>query len=205
MRIRAHVIRTLIVCAAAAIVLGMACTAALAHATLDHSTPPAAARLDSPPRQIDLYFTEPLSQSANASFAILLNAEGQQLAANAQIDTADPRHLILPVQAALDAGSYTVFWKSTSATDGGVTLGTFGFTVGNSAATPAAVAGGQVLIPTAAQARALESGGNNIVSWLAGGLLGLVLGAAIAIGVLDFRARRRSAPAPPVRPKRRGR
>jgi|SRR5579875_2282190 len=201
---RAHVIRALIVCAAIAIVLGAADAIALAHATLDHSTPAANARLETPPRQIDLYFTEPLARSANASFAILLDAEGKQLAANAQVDTADPRHLILPVQAALDAGSYTVFWKSTSAADGGVTLGTFGFTVGNSEATPIA-AGGQVLVPTAAQARALESNGTSFAPWLAGGLLGLVLGAAIAVGVLDLRARRRPPPAAPARPKRRGR
>ena len=184
----------------------IACRAvARAHATLERSTPSAGASLSTPPRQVDLYFAEALADPGNTSFASVLDASGRAVSAPARGDPADPRHLILPINGALDDGSYTVFWKSASASDGGTTLGDFAFTVGATAVTPQPGSNGQVPVPDALRAHALSAGGGGSAgSWLAGGAIGLVVGAVAAIGFVDLRARR-TAPAAPRRPDSRRR
>lgn len=174
--------------------IGACQAAARAHATLDRSTPAAGAAIAAPPRQVDLYFAESLADPGGASFATVLDAAGRTVSATARGDPADPRHLSVTLNGALDDGSYTVFWRTTSAADSGTTLGDFSFTVGTTAATAQQGTGGQVPIPDALRARALTSGSAGGPSgWLAGGAIGLVLGAAAAVGFVDLRARRASA------------
>lgn len=179
---------------------GLACRAvAHAHATLDRSIPAAGATVSSAPRQVDLYFAEALADPGNTSFAAVLDAAGRSVSAAGHGDPADPRHLIVPINGALDDGSYTVFWKSASASDGGTTLGDFSFTVGATAATPQSGTGGQVPVPDALRTRALSTGGSGGAGgWLAGGAIGLVVGAVAVIGLVELRSRR-TASAPPRR------
>jgi copper resistance protein C len=162
---------------------------ARAHATLDHSTPTAGATVATAPRQVDLYFAESIADAGGQTFAVVLDSAGRTVSVSAQGDSADPRHLIVPLSGALDAGSYTVFWKSISANDGGATLGDFPFTVGSVAATPATLAG-QVPVPDTLRARALSSGGSGGTAWLLGGALGAVLGCSLTAALFVARARR---------------
>jgi methionine-rich copper-binding protein CopC len=165
-----------------------------AHATLDRSVPAAGAVLTTPPRQVDLYFGETLADPGGASFAVVLDASGRTVSGADRGDPADARHLIAPINGALDDGSYTVFWKSTSASDGGATLGDFAFNVGATAASPQPGTGGQVPVPDAMRARALTaSDGGGAGGWLAGGAIGVVVGAAVTVGIVDIRARRAAA------------
>ncbi len=181
---------------------------ASAHASLQRSVPADRAQLGAAPRQVELFFAQQLVQSHTGTFAVVLSPGGGQVSDEATIDPANSAHLIVPLHGGLDNGAYTVFWKTTSDDDGGITLGSFTFFVGqpDQQTLSEAAAAGQVLVPDATRDRALSqrppaggSGGSFVGGLLAGGAGGLVLGGVFAW--LAF-ARRRSQPPIPARPRR---
>jgi methionine-rich copper-binding protein CopC len=128
-----------------------------AHAVLERSIPADGTRLGSPPTQVELFFGQHLVQSHIGTFAIVYNAAGQAVSGEARLDPQDRTHLSVPLHGTLDAGPYVVFWKTTSDEDGGVTLGTLAFAIGQTPVPTAlqAAVTGQVLVPDDARSRAL--------------------------------------------------
>ncbi|HVO44521.1 MAG TPA: copper resistance CopC family protein [Aggregatilineales bacterium] len=103
---------------------------ALAHALLDHSSPAANAILDSPPREIRLWFTEPLEPPF--SHFELLDTNGQTVSTpHSQVDPHDSAQMFMNPGSLAD-GLYVVMWHSVSATDGHAAVGSFEFTIGSS-------------------------------------------------------------------------
>jgi methionine-rich copper-binding protein CopC len=173
---------------------------ALAHATLQRSTPADHAQLSAAPDRVDLYFAQQLTQNRTGTFAVVLDGAGRRVSNEAQIDPADGTHMTVPLHGGLDNGVYTVFWKTTSDDDGGVTLGNFAFFLGavdpqTVAATPA---GGQVFVPDSDRSRALSEpalhGGAGFPPLAAGGI-GAAAGAAVGATAV-YLARRRRSPTP---------
>src|SRR5579871_6275164 len=153
-----------------------------AHASLQRSVPADRAQLGAAPRQVELFFAQQLVQNRTGTFAVVLSPGGGQVSDEATIDPANGTHLIVPLHGGLDNGAYTVFWKTTSDDDGGVTLGSFTFFIGppDQQTLTDAAAAGQVLVPDATRDRALSqrppaagSGGTFISGLLAGGAGGL--------------------------------
>src|SRR5579885_1422441 len=103
---------------------------ASAHASLQRSVPADRAQLGAAPRQVELFFAQQLVQNRTGTFAVVLSPGGGQVSDEATIDPANGAHLIVPLHGGLDNGAYTVFWKTTSDDDGGVTLGSFTFFIG---------------------------------------------------------------------------
>src|SRR5947209_13053066 len=102
MRARALVIALLL--PTAALLAGLSGAKAGAHATLERSTPADRAQLTSAPAQVDLYFGQQLVQSHDGTFASVLDPTGRLVSAEARIDPADGRHLVVPLHGSLDAG-----------------------------------------------------------------------------------------------------
>lgn len=121
--------------------------AVLAHASLVRSQPAGRTQLGSPPSQVDLFFAQ--------VFAV----GGRIVSGEARIDSRDGKHLVASLAGSLDTGAYTVFWKTTSDEDGGVSLGNLTFFVQliDPQLVSRAPAGGQVFVPDADQSRALAA------------------------------------------------
>ncbi len=124
----------------AALLLGSAVPAspAGAHAVPATADPASNARLDAPPREAVIRFTERVE--ARPSTLEVLDARGQRVdLGGAAVDPADPwRYRVgLPP---LPEGAYTVSWRVLSADDGHVTSGAHAFTVG-AVSSPAGTAG----------------------------------------------------------------
>lgn len=191
-RSKTFAIATIVLAGALAVAPLRACAASVsAHAALERSTPAGGARLAAAPRQVDLYFSEALATGDSASYAVVLDAAGRRISSSSRIDVADAKHLVAPLPGTLDAGSYAVFWKSTSGVDGGVALGSFGFVVGSVAATPDAGAAGEVFVPDAERTRALTVAGGGAGAWIGGGAIGVAAGVIATGGVWLWSRRRR--------------
>jgi methionine-rich copper-binding protein CopC len=181
---------------------------ASAHATLRQSVPADRAQLAQAPDHVDLYFTEHLVQNRSGTFAIVLNGMGRQVSGEASIDPRDGTHLVVPVQGTLDAGTYVVFWKTTSDDDGGVSLGNFSFSVGQSQQPDQTGAvSGQVLVPDDQRTRALSAPAPSTDSGSARGVVlgivgGVALGATVASLLLTVRHRRAAGRSLAVRRRR---
>ncbi|GEM_PF-1326621 len=183
---------------------------AAAHATLQRSVPADQAQLTTAPGQVDLFFAQQLQQNHTGTFAVVLNRTGQTVSDEATIDPTNGQHLAVPLHGGLDNGAYTVFWKTTSDDDGGVSLGSFSFFIGNAdqQSVAEAAASGQVFVPDSARGRALSqpapngsSTGALVASLALGGAAGLAIGGT---GVW-LALRRRTAGAAPGRAARAGR
>lgn len=181
---------------------------ARAHASLLRSIPADRAQLSAAPRQVELFFAQQLVQSQMGTFAVVLSPGGGQVSDEATIDPGNGTHLIVPLHGGLDNGAYTVFWKTTSDDDGGITLGSFTFFLGqpDQQTLSEASAAGQVFVPDTARDRALSrpapassSRGPLLAGLAIGGVAGLLLGAA---GVWLVLARRRAPEATAIRPRR---
>jgi methionine-rich copper-binding protein CopC len=182
-----------------------------AHATLQRSVPADQAQLSTAPRQVDLFFAQQLEQNHTGTFAVVLNRTGQTVSDEATIDPTNGQHLVVPLHGGLDDGVYTVFWKTTSDDDGGVSLGSFSFFIGHPDQQTVAdtAASGQVFVPDSARSRALSqpapnssSTGTLLAGLVLGGAAGLVVGGGA--GWLLLRRRPpRAAPARATRPGRR--
>lgn len=108
--------------------LMVAVTPVWAHAELLISLPAANAVLDSPPTQVELFFSETLEPAF--STIRVFDATGMQVdSGDSHVDSADSTHLLVSLRS-LPNGIYTVSWQVLSAVDGHILNGTFSFAVG---------------------------------------------------------------------------
>lgn len=101
---------------------------AMAHANLVRSEPPANTRLDTPPDELRIYFTEPLE--AGFSQIEILNSQGEVLDLPSSTMSETDNQLLILSTKTLSDGIYTVSWRVVSQTDGHLTQGSFPFTIG---------------------------------------------------------------------------
>lgn len=100
------------------------------HAILLTSNPQKDAVLRNPPKQVQLWFSEDLNPAL--STVEVINAEKKRVDNNdARINANNTRELDATLQANLQPDVYIVVWRSDSADDGHVLLGSFIFTVAN--------------------------------------------------------------------------
>lgn len=103
---------------------------ASAHAILLNSNPAKDAVLRTPPTQVQMFFSEDLNPAL--STAEVINATRKRVDANnAHVNPGDSKELDLTLQTNLPPDVYVVVWRSDSADDGHVLLGSFEFTVAN--------------------------------------------------------------------------
>jgi methionine-rich copper-binding protein CopC len=101
-------------------------TSAWAHAFLDHAEPAVGSTVDTPPTEIEIWFTEKLEPAF--SQIQLFDHRGKPVTQNrATVDVSDPSLLKLDIPA-LAPGEYKVTWKVMSV-DTHMTVGNFSFTV----------------------------------------------------------------------------
>jgi copper transport protein len=106
----------------------------VAHAHLLRSTPSAGARLDAPPANIRLVFSEAPMVAVTRVVLIAPNSDTVQLSA-VRVDTADRHAILVDLPASLDSGKYTVRW-SAAGSDGHPSKGSFTFSIGRALSTP---------------------------------------------------------------------
>ena len=104
----------------------LACTPALAHATLVGASPPRGGEVSNPPERVELRFTEPV----DAEFDPVVVRDGGGVRVDkrdARVDSEDARVVLAGLEK-LSEGSYTVEWRVTSI-DGHVVEGRYDFVV----------------------------------------------------------------------------
>jgi copper transport protein len=100
-----------------------------AHANLQDVQPGQNVRLDEPPTEIRLCFTEPVEPAF--SRISLRDSTGAQVAVpEAFVDPSDAHALVVSPLPPLGDGVYTVVWSVVSAADGHYTRGSYAFSVG---------------------------------------------------------------------------
>jgi copper transport protein len=110
-----------------------AVTTVSAHALLMRSNPAANAVLETPPVQVEIFFSEPLEPQLSSISVI--DSDGLKVdAGDVRVDTSDPHRMTVTLHP-LAEGVYTVSWKALSSIDGHQSVGTFPFAVGNVNAT----------------------------------------------------------------------
>lgn len=110
------------------------------HAEYDHSDPPAAAVLTTPPTTVRIWFTQELFRRDGMNALEVYGADGSRFdTGEPTIDDDDRKLLTVALTAPLPDGQYTVQWQATSAEDGHTAEGEFAFTVRSSGATSVAV------------------------------------------------------------------
>lgn len=103
---------------------------AFAHAILLSSNPAQDALLRTPPTQVQMWFSEDLNPTL--STAQVVNAQRQRVDLdNAHVNPGNSKEMDVSLQANLPPAVYIVVWRSDSADDGHVLLGSFIFTVRN--------------------------------------------------------------------------
>jgi putative copper export protein/methionine-rich copper-binding protein CopC len=107
-----------------------------AHAELTRSEPSAKSRLEKPPAEIRLWFSE--APEIRLTNVTLSDSAGRAVPTGAAVRGDSKLAIIVPITGTLSGGRYTVRW-STAAADGHPSSGSFSFTVLPSAA-PVAVA-----------------------------------------------------------------
>ncbi len=100
-----------------------------AHALLLRSNPQANAVLDTPPVQVELYFSEPL-ESKLSSIKVIDSNNLIVDVGDVRVDPSNTTRMTVSLRS-LNDGVYTVTWKAVSAIDGHQTVGSFPFAVGN--------------------------------------------------------------------------
>jgi methionine-rich copper-binding protein CopC len=101
--------------------------AALAHAMLDHASPPVGSSVAAAPREVVLWFTQELEPAF--SQIEVRDASGSTVSSGtAHVDRADQTQLRVPLKP-LAPGTYTVIWRVLSV-DTHRTQGDFTFRVG---------------------------------------------------------------------------
>src|SRR3972149_7000393 len=132
--------------------LALALPPATAHGTLERSDPVSSASVDVPPRQVVLWFSEPVDPAFTS--ATVTDDQGRSVSRDAALSAGCPP-LQSPV-ADLSSGLYPVRWRVLSAVDGHITSGAFVFAVGQAVPTglggsePAPPAPGTVAVRGAA-------------------------------------------------------
>lgn len=102
---------------------------AFAHATLIRSEPRAGARLDEPPQEIRLWFSEPI-EPAYTQVRLLDSSGNPMFTGQLRVLPGDGTAVAVPVGPGLGQGIYTVAWQTLSRVDGHITQGSFSFGVG---------------------------------------------------------------------------
>ncbi|MDR7484666.1 MAG: copper resistance protein CopC [Armatimonadota bacterium] len=97
-----------------------------AHGVLQRSSPAPNSTPDAAPRQVDLWFTEPVDPAFSS--ATVVDPFGNRVSGDVTV-TADGRQMTVPLRD-LPGGFYTVRWRVLSAVDGHTTGGAFVFAVG---------------------------------------------------------------------------
>jgi methionine-rich copper-binding protein CopC len=140
-----------------------------AHASLMSANPTDKQVLMAEPSTVTMTFTENLVPSPG-SFIYVSTAGNDASAGASAISASDTKTMTLPLKPGLGNGTYGVFWKSTSADDGGVTFGRMTFFVGTPAASDVAVvpAAASVAVPDEATDMAVSPGGMASVKLAAG-------------------------------------
>lgn len=142
--------------------------AVFAHANLESSEPAANAALESPPKEIRLWFTEPLE--AEFSQINLRDSQGNQVETlPSQMDPNDPYQMFLRLDDLAD-GVYTVSWRVLSTADGHSTQGSFPISIGAGATSVVSPENIQESIPA----------DNAAVRWIS------VVSLSLAIGSIGF-------------------
>lgn len=136
LRARLPVARLVLGLMAAAAAISLAApSVVLAHAEYDRSNPPSDAPVPEAPERLDVWFTQELFRREGANALEVTNEAGERVDADdLLIDDADRRHASVGLPPDLPAGTYTVFWRTLSATDGDAAEGTFEFTIDPAAA-----------------------------------------------------------------------
>ena len=101
--------------------------AASAHAQQVRSSPDPGASVTSPPRSVDVWFSERVTPKVS-SIAVYDASQHRVDSAPSVVDPQDAKHLSVALPA-LVPGFYTVIWSNLSADDGHPNKGGFGFTV----------------------------------------------------------------------------
>jgi copper transport protein len=100
-----------------------------AHANLDRAEPPPGTQLDQPPKQLQLFFSEPVDGSF--SRVQLLNAQRESVdRGDSHVAANDPHALVVSLPDQLPNGVYTVAWRTLSAVDGHTVNGAYPLIVG---------------------------------------------------------------------------
>ncbi len=100
-----------------------------AHANLLRSDPPAGARLDEPPQEVRLWFSEPIEPAYTE--VRLLDSSGKAVPTGPlRVLLGDGTAVAVAVTSPLGQGIYTVGWRAMSRVDGHITEGSFSFGVG---------------------------------------------------------------------------
>jgi copper transport protein len=104
----------------------LACTPALAHATLVEASPPQGSEVSNPPDRVELRFSEPVD--AEFDPVVVRGADGARVdTRDAHVDPEDARVVMADLKE-LPEGSYEVEWRVTSI-DGHVVEGRYDFAV----------------------------------------------------------------------------
>ncbi|HEY0584414.1 MAG TPA: copper resistance CopC family protein, partial [Chloroflexota bacterium] len=100
-----------------------------AHANLERAEPPPGTQLDQPPKQLQLFFSEPVDGSF--SRVQLLNAQRESVdRGDSHVAANDPHSLVVSLPDQLPNGVYTVAWRTLSAVDGHTVNGAYPLIVG---------------------------------------------------------------------------
>jgi copper transport protein len=131
---------------------------ASAHASYDHSNPSDKQVLASAPSALTISFVENIL-GWPGTFAMVSNGDTTVSAGPGTVSLSDTKTLVVPMNSGLKPGKYDVFWKSTSADDGGVTFGHFSFFVGSASPSDvsSSAAGVSVAVPDDATDWALSN------------------------------------------------
>jgi copper transport protein len=123
---RAAIRRGVLLVGLAAAWLLLACTPALAHATLVEASPPQGSEVSNPPDRVELRFSEPVD--AEFDPVVVRAADGARVDTHdAHVDPEDARVVLADLER-VPEGTYTVKWRVTSI-DGHVVEGRYDFAV----------------------------------------------------------------------------
>src|SRR5579883_3462821 len=142
---------------------------ASAHASFVSSSPSDKQVLTTAPAAVSITFAENLAP-APGSFITVSTGGESAASADSSISTSDTKTMSIALKSDSGNGKYNVFWKSTSADDGGVTFGSFLFLVGQPTAADLAntPGGASVAVPDEATDMAQTAGGTTTVKLAAG-------------------------------------
>jgi copper transport protein len=161
--------RLLAVAAVLAATVAVGAARVSAHASLVSSNPTDKQVLAGEPATISMTFTDNLAAAPGSFITVSTGGKDANTSPSA-IGATDTKTMTIALKAGLGNGTYSVFWKTTSADDGGVTFGHFSFFVGqpDAATLSSTAAGAAVAVPDAATDRAQSAGGTMDVKLAAG-------------------------------------
>ena len=110
---------------------------ASAHADYERSSPAAGAAVAEAPPRLEVWFTQELFRREGANALEVTDADGASVVeGESAVDDGDRTLMSIALRPDLEAGTYTVAWRSLSAIDGDEAEGTFTFTIDPSVPSP---------------------------------------------------------------------